>query len=99
MRLAKRSLVEVNLQVVGGAACGDDIGFAVGVEVGDADVLGGHLIVIDQLDFPLRTLFVGGIKQFHADFAGASCAAPTDDDLVAAGAEEVAGGQRVALVE
>ncbi|GIT12738.1 MAG: hypothetical protein CM1200mP34_1440 [Verrucomicrobiales bacterium] len=36
MRLARRSLVEVDLQVVGGAAGGDDVQFAVGVEVGHA---------------------------------------------------------------
>lgn len=84
---------------MGGAAGGDEVGFSVGVEVGDTDVLGGHLVVIDQQAFPLRVLFVGGIKQFHADLAGASCAAPTDDDLVAAIAEEVAGGEGVALIE
>ena len=84
---------------MGGAAGGDDVRFAVAVEVGDSDVLGCHLVVIDQQAFPFCPLLVGGLKKFHADFAGAACAAPTDDDLVAASAEEVAGGQGVALIE
>ncbi len=97
--LLQSLFVEVNFQVIGGAAGGDDVQFAVGVEVGHADVLGGHLVIINEHAFPFRASLVGGVVKLDAHLAGAPGATPAGHDLVGPGPHEIAGGERVSLVE
>ena len=60
-------------------------------KVGHADVLGGHLVVIDQHAFPFRARLVGGVVKLDAHLAGAPGATPAGHDLVGPGPHEIAG--------
>ena len=94
-------LVPIDDDVFGRAAGGDDVGATVAIEVGDFQVLAGHLVVVDHSgEFPGGVGGDAGGVKLEAEFiAGFARAAGADDDLVTAEAEEIAGSEAVALVE
>src|SRR3954469_2903290 len=94
--------VPVDFDVFGGAAGGDQVGFAVVVEVGDREVFAGHAFVVDHLLGPVFAFFVGDEKLYTGggtSGGGAEFAAPADGELVAAFAKEIGALHGVAFDE
>src|SRR5947209_16596895 len=91
------ALVPVDLDVPGGAADGDDVDLAIGVEVGAGEILGRHAAVVDDVLFPLCGGGVGCAEDVDAaaDLLGKRVAY-ADDDFVAAIAIEVGAPEAVA---
>src|SRR5690242_6021401 len=73
--------VPVDFDVLGGAAGGDQVGFAVVVEVGDGEVFAGHAFVVAHLLRLVFSFFVGNEELYAArgtSGGGAEFAAPAD---------------------
>src|SRR5580765_3457272 len=91
--------VEVDFDVFGSATGGDDVEFAIAIEISKAKVFAGHAVVIDRHLGPVHALW----KQFDAEEFDADASArfvhgpPADDDLIFALAEEVTAGEGVAV--
>lgn len=80
-------LVPVDHHIPGGSATGDDVEFSVLVEVGNLEVLTGHLVVIEKVSLPF-TFLDSGVK-FDADFPLLIRITPARDDLKRAGSKDV----------
>src|SRR2546421_1342873 len=74
-----RGLVPVDLDVMGGAAGGDDVEFFVAIKIGEAEVFAGHVFVIDDRLAPALVR-----ERSEGDNAAAVSPPPGDDHRVCA---------------
>src|SRR5690349_22259887 len=90
-----RRFIQVNFDVFGGAPGGDNVEAAIAIQVGQAKILAGHSIVIQNCLCPIRAFLIRWREQFDADFSIIVFSAPANDYLVEACFQQIATSERV----
>src|SRR5437588_121291 len=99
MRPLFPGLVEVDFDVFGGPASGDDVELSIAIEVREAKVFTRHAVIVDRRLSPVHALW----EQFDAEEFDADARArfvhrpPADHDLVLALAEQIAASESVGV--